>query len=273
VTKIHNVVFLRILSIVILFSSIYNLVVLFDNFNVLNLVSNTIVPVLFVLIINRAHLRSSIGLLLPLTVYLIDRFFIYTMFVIDQLGKGAAVYGQSPILGILLQVNALRFIMTITLVIIVIYLIASKQKGWFYKLYYSFLVLLILQIIELILYYFNELSYTASSFIELMILIPSFIFFPIIMVFATRLHLFEIYTELGLPNEFNIKVQGTHVTPPQTPSPKQSSPQSPPKNNPPRSSQPSNQQSSPAPKTNKKCPACGTVNSTTFCQNCGQDLR
>lgn len=271
-TKIHNIVFLRIMSIVILFSTTYLLLSQISNFNVLSFISNSLVVYLFVIFLNTSNNRSTLWLLIPFSIYLVDRFFIYMLFVIEQLRIGADIFNRTPALSILLQINFFRFTMTLTLVFLVIYFITSKQKVWFYKLYYPIVILLIFQIVELVFYFRNETGINASGLLELIMFVPSFLFFPVFMLFVTRLHLFEIYTELGVPNDISTSFnpvntsQTNHSTPaPKAPiNPSQTAPERPYKPKP---------QTQAAPTKPKVCPVCKTQNTTTFCQNCGQDLR
>lgn len=289
-TRIHNIALLRILTIVVLFSTFYNILALSADFVVMEYISLTAMPILFVVSINLLNKRSSMWMLFPLSIYLIERFIIYMAFGIDNLSDGNTFVDLWPIFGVFLQINGLRFILVFTGVSLMIAFITSMQKKWFYKLHKFLVVILIIQIIEYGFYLFNEYGKSSLSIIEMIIILPNFLYFIIFAIYMTRIHLFEIYVELGNIETEKSKIPKTFQ---KNPIPQQNtsrgipipqdvirpSNQKNPNQQPslkPNTQRPTRPQPNPNTyrNTQLQCPQCKSQNqSPPFCKNCGQDLR
>jgi len=195
--RIHNPAILRILSIIIGFSVIYNVLAMNQDFVGMEYVSLTIIPVIFLISINILNNRSSFWLLFPLSIYFFDRLIVYILYGVTNIRDGALAFDRFPIYGLFLQTNGLRFILTLLVAFLLISFITSGQKIWFYKVRKFVNLIIVIQIVEYGFYLFNELGQSSISIVELILVIPNYFYFVIIASFMTRIHLFEIYTEMG----------------------------------------------------------------------------
>lgn len=292
--RIHNPALLRILSIIVGFSVIYNILALFHDFKGMEYFSLTILPLLFLISINILDKKNTFWLLIPLSLYFVDRFIVYINYGISNILEGAISSNNYPIYGYFLQTNGLRFILSLLITILLISFITSAQKQWFYKIRKLVTFLVFLQALEYGLYLNNEFGKSSISIIEMIIVIPNYFYFVIFASFMTRIHLFEIYSEMGSLEDINRrspeavrKAQLKHLTqavqspkPMSNPGPIKSSPQyhgsspqrpyQPPKTKP--TYQPPIQTHNA--RSVQTCPQCGEVNqSPPMCRKCGEALR
>lgn len=299
--RIHNPALLRILTVIIGFSVIYNILAMYDDFLGMEYVSLTIIPVLFLISINLLNKRSSFWLLLPLSLYFFDRFIVYIVYGVTNLREGYIFFDQFPMYGLFLQTNGLRFILTLLVTFLLISFITSAQKIWFYKLRKFVTILLLIQMLEYGFYLFNELGQSSISIVEMILVIPNYFYFVIMASFMTRIHLFEIYTEMGNLEEvqrrspeairkaqlkkMSQKVENSNPVKPQTPA------RPAPQNHTPRpqyhNAAPqrpyqvpkapipqARHNQTPYPKRIQTCPQCGESNqSPPMCKKCGEALR
>lgn len=291
-SRIHNIMLIRGTSIVIAFSVIFHVLALTDQLNLLEYISVIGVPLVFIVMINFSHRKPTLWLLTPFTLYLIDRFFIYMWRGIDGLSEGLAPRYQNDTLLYFFQLNSVRLIVSLILVILIISTITSAQKQWFYKLHKLTVVLLILQAIEIGLWLGTGLYRLSPSVIEQLIIVPGLLYFPLLMIFITRLHIYEVFVEQGVHGESSTPQNiGLHQPkkPPVNPQenvsipPKKAEssipnrpPKTAPKPTPKPTSNPGNKTPiNPPPKPkNVVCPLCGTSNTNTqICRNCGQSLK
>lgn len=286
-TRIHNIAVFRVLSIIIAFSIFYHVTALATTLSSVEIATVIVVPLLVILTLNMSSQRPTLWLLIPFTLYLADRFFVYVWIGIEGLNRGLSPLYANDTLGILYQVNAVRFVAAIAFTLIMISLITAGQKEWFYKMHRVAILLLLVQFGEIILWLFSDFVIFSPSFIEYLLVTPGLLYFPLFMIMVTRLHLYEIYVEKGLVNESAGKetVRLHQKQSPQNEAPRptqnvsqrtQSKPTpppvqtSPPKQVPPKQSTPQR----PPEDLNIVCPLCGTVNSKqTFCKKCGQTLK
>ena len=282
-SRIHNTMLLRGLSIAVAFSVFFNVLALTNEINIIEWLSNVAVPLIFLFMVNYSNQRSTHWLIFPLTIYLIDRFFVYMWMGIDGLTEGLRTVYQNDTLEFFFQINSVRLVLTLVFVILLISAITSKQKEWFYKLHMFSVVLFVIQIIEIGLWIFTGLYRLSPSVIAQILVVPSLIYFPLIMMFVTRLHVYEVFVghhslhntpAKSGPDESgtlppNPTVTHKQATPPETPikssyQTKTNSPKSPPNKN----------HASPSQVAPIKCPLCGTENTNaTICSNCGQSLK
>jgi len=296
--RIHNFALLRVLSAIVGFSIMYNILALYDDFQGMEYISLTVLPILFIISINMLNKRSPFWLLVPLTLYLIDRFVVYLSHGITNIRDGALIFDELPIASLFLQVNGVRFILAFIVVFLMISFITSEQKLWFYKIHKLVTLIIIMQALEYGLYLFNEGGRSSIALVEMLIVIPNYFYFAIFASFMTRFHLFEIFTEQGnleqikVVNKEHLKrsqwVQKQQVVqnpkavqkpavnapiPPTRPTPQYHHNYTPPQR---PYSRPIERPSTPPKNTPvmMTCPQCKTPNqSPPMCKNCGEALR
>ena len=284
-SRIHNIMLIRGISIVVAFSIFFHALALTNQISLIETVSIIGVPVVFIGFIHFSNHRSSFWLLVPLTVYLFDRFFIYVWKGIDGLNDGLDGAYSNDTLAILFQLNSVRLVFSLIFVLFIISAITSKQKEWVYKMHHFAVGLLVLQGLEIGLWVASNQYQLSPSLIAQMLIVPSLIYFPVFMIFLTRLHIHEVFVEQGMlhasnpsPEEIRSPQNQPTAAPPK---PKPSTATAPPKKPAakPASSAPAsshtNRSSKPTPPPQIiKCPQCGTENKNTHvCQTCGQSLK
>lgn len=287
-SRIHNTMLIRGMSVIIAFSIFFHILALTDQLSLIEVISIVGVPIVFLGFIQFTNQRGTMWLLVPLTLYLFDRFFVYMWKGIDGLNDGLSPLYTNDTLSVFFQLNSVRLILSLVFVVLLISAITSRQKAWFYKTHYFAVVLLIMQIIEVGLWVFTDMYELSPSIIAQLLIVPGLLYFPLMMIFITRLHIYEVFVEQGVslnPGEINRPT--LHQAPP--PSPVEAPPHQPEKPaakpHPETPFKPSNQpppkKPNPTPKPQPSfqpksitCPLCGTKNSNThICKTCGQSLK
>lgn len=285
-SRIHNMMLIRGMSVVIAFSIFFHTLALTDQLTGIELISIVIVPILFLGFIQFTNQRGTLWLLVPLTLYLFDRFFAYMWKGIDGLNDGLSPLYTNDTLSVFFQLNSVRLILTLVFAVLLISSITSRHKTWFYKTHYFAVVLLIMQVIEVGLWVFTDMYQLSPSIIAQLLIVPGLLYFPLTMVFITRLHIYEVFVEQGVsPNPAEAVRPTLHQTPSQNhpeqvnpPRPKPAlkpTPQEPFKSAQPTAPKKTPPPSRPSPQPKSiTCPACGTENfNTHVCKTCGQSLK
>lgn len=282
-SRIHNMMLIRGISVIIAFSIFFHTLALTDQLTLFELISIVAVPIGFLGFIQFTNQRGSLWLLVPLTLYLFDRFFIYMWKGIDGLNDGLSPRYANDTLSVLFQLNSVRLILSLLFVVLLISSLTSRHKAWFYKTHYFAVVLLILQFVEVGLWIFTDMYQFSPSIIAQILIVPGLLYFPLTMVFVTRLHIYEVFVEQGIalnstqeprPNlhQAPAATPAAPVNPPPVSQPKPKAPSKPPSPRPAKKISPSPKPS--AQPQSIKCPLCGTENfKTHVCQTCGQSLK